>query len=545
MLRVFAYDGAKGGCDTRMTDNPASCRTQAAQEPHIITGRPERDARGPDHMARHGRIARRRPSVVVLVALSLLLAVAAGACTGGGDGGGSSTPPERREVQSYGGPPVKGAANPIGLKWDWPNLERYLPFVKDLAGGATFYVFEWCRVEPRPGQHDWSTVDEVVRSSQRLGYGMLLKIRVGSCWITGGRRGDERGDKRTTASAMPEDLGAYQAFVRTVVERYRPMGVREYGIENEVNARNFWAGTPQEYEQLLRLGAQAVHAADPQAQIHDSGIASPIYGTAIAARLLEQGRDAEAVAAYQRYYTRRGSQYRPVRTVEDLRPVLQRTLVRRGLEYLAATQRLAREQVFDVYQLHFYEPWDNVPALLDYLRQTLPSGLPVEASEVGMFWRGGPDQQRNDQRLRASEAVKVVSLLLAGGVRRVTWLPTGAHDEGDDEGELHFGLLNGNGDVRPAGQAVRRLAASAAGTTWTGVASGPARGVAFGKGHKTTLVIWSDRGATLPGAALSGAAVSTPSGTPVQWGAGGLRLGPEPVLVGVPLPLEEATRLVG
>jgi hypothetical protein len=342
---------------------------------------------------------------------------------------------------------------------------------------------------------------------------------------------------------MPQDLGAYQAFVRDVVERYRPLGVRAYAIENEVNARNFWAGTPAEYEELLRLGSRAVHAADPRTQVLDSGIASPIYGTAIAARLLEQGRDGEAVAAYQRYYARRGSQYRPVETVEDLRTVLQRDLVRRGLDYLAATQRLARERVFDVYQLHFYEPWDNVPALLDYLHQTLPSTMPVEAWEVGMFWRDGPDQQRNDQRLRAGEAVKVVSLLLAGGVRRVTWLPTGAHDEGDGDGELHFGLLDGEGTLRPAGEAVRRLAASAAGTTWKGVAAGQTSGVAFGKGGKTTLVVWSDQGAVLRGAAPSNATASTLGGAPVPWDADGLRLGAEPVLISVPLSLEEAARL--
>jgi hypothetical protein len=494
-------------------------------------------------MARHGRVARRRLPLAALVALSLLLAVAAGACTGDDGGQGAPAPPEGRDVQRYGGPPVRAAANPIGLKWDWPNLDRYLPFVKDLAGGATFYEFEWCRVEPRQGQRDWETLDGVVRSGQRLGYGMLLKIRVGSCWATGGRRGEERGEKRKTVSAMPQDLGAYQAFVRDVVERYRPLGVRGYAIENEVNARNFWAGTPAEYEELLRLGSRAVHAADPRAQVLDSGIASPIYGTAIAARLLEQGRDREAVAAYQRYYARRGSQYRPVETVEDLRTVLRRDLVRRGLDYLAATQRLARERVFDVYQLHFYEPWDNVPALLDYLRQTLPSTMPVEAWEVGMFWRDGPDQQRNDQRLRAGEAVKVVSLLLAGGVRRVTWLPTGAHDEGDGDGELHFGLLDGEGTLRPAGEAVRRLAASAAGTTWKGVGAGQTSGVAFGKGGKTTLVVWSDQGAVLRGAAPADTTASTLGGAPVPWDADGLRLGAEPVLISVPLSLDQAARL--
>src|SRR5215218_5172994 len=437
----------------------------------------------------------RGPAARLAVALLLTLVTAAG-CTSGGDDGGAAPTSPTKEIQDYTGPGVQGAGHPIGLKWDWSTLDRYLPFVRDLTGGATFYEFEWCQVEPRQGQLDWGVVDRVVRSGRRLGYEMMLKIRVGSCWATGGRHGEERGDKRKTVSAMPQDLAAYQAFVRTVVERYRPLGVRQYAIENEVNARNFWDGTPEQYEQLVRLGAQAVHAADPKAEVLDSGIASPIYGVAIAERLLSKGRDGEAVAAYQRYYARRGGQYRRVETVAELRSLLGRDLVRRGLDYLAATQRLAREKAFDVYQLHFYEPWDNVPALLDYLRATLPAGLPIEAWEVGMFQRRAFDQQGDQQQL-AGEAAKVVSLLLAGGARRGVWLPLAAPGGAS---ELRFGLLDAGGSVRPAGEVVKRLAAASKGATWRAVTSGEASGVAFGKGNKTTLVLWSEHGATVPGA---------------------------------------------
>ena len=490
-------------------------------------------------MRRFDKVAGGRPPAVRLaISLLLALSVAAG-CTSGGAGGGSAPTPPSKQIRSYTGPGVQGAAHPIGLKWDWSTLDRYLPFVKDLAGGATFYEFEWCQVEPQPGQQDWGAVDEVVRSSQRLGYEMMLKIRVGSCWTTGGRRGEERGDKRKTVSAMPQDPAAYQAFVRTVVERYRPLGVRQYAIENEVNARNFWDGSPQQYEQLVRLGAQVVHTTDPKAEVLDSGIASPIYGVAIAERLLSEGREDEAVAAYQRYYAHRGSQYERVETAPALRAMLGRDLVRRGLDYLAATQRLAREKAFDVYQLHFYEPWDNVPALLEYLRATLPSPLPIEGWEVGMFQRGAFDQGE-DQQLRAGETAKVVSLLLAGGARRVVWLPTAAPD-GE---ELRFGLVDSGGTVRPAGEVLKRLAAAAEGASWRAVTSGEASGIAFGKGKQTVLVLWSEQGATVPGIGRSDAKASTLTGASVPWGKAGLRLGREPFLVSVPLTLDEAARLI-
>lgn len=41
---------------------------------------------------------------------------------------------------------------------------------------------------------------------------------------------------------------------------------------------------------------------------------------------------------------------------------------RRNLDYLEVTFSLIRDGVVDADQLHFYETWDNVPALLDYLR---------------------------------------------------------------------------------------------------------------------------------------------------------------------------------
>jgi hypothetical protein len=481
----------------------------------------------------------RGPAARLAIALLLTLVTAAAGCTSGGDDGGAAPTSPTKEIQDYKGPAVQGAGHPIGLKWDWSTLDRYLPFVRDLTGGATFYEFEWCQVEPRQGQLDWGAVDRIVRSSQRLGYELMLKIRVGSCWATGGRRGEERGAKRKTVSAMPQDLEAYEGFVRTVVERYRPLGVRQYAIENEVNARNFWDGSPEQYEQLARAGARAVHDADPKAEVLDSGIASPIYGVAIAERLLTQGREGEAVAAYQHYYARRGSQYDRVETAEELRSVLARALVRRGLTYLAATQRLAREKAFDVYQLHFYEPWDNTAALLEYLHATLPSTLPIEGWEVGMFQHGA-FQQSEDQQVRAGEAAKVVSLLLAGGVRRVVWLPVAAPE---DAKELRFGLVDAGG-VRPAGEVVKRLAAAAEGATRRAVTSGGTSGVGFGKGNQTVLVLWSEHGATLPGAARSGAKASTLSGASVPWGEAGLRLGSEPFLISVPLTINEAARLV-
>ena len=64
------------------------------------------------------------------------------------------------------------------------------------------------------GSPDWSTLDRVAQRTQQVGVTLMLKLRVGRCWATGG--GDaqyQRGSKNKTESVMPQDMGAYRAWV--------------------------------------------------------------------------------------------------------------------------------------------------------------------------------------------------------------------------------------------------------------------------------------------------------------------------------------------
>ena len=72
----------------------------------------------------------------------------------------------------------------------------------------------------------------------------MIRIRVGSCWATGGEKIDAgRGGLGYSVSTMPVDDAAYQDFVRSVVERYQAKGVDTYALENEVNGEGFWRGS--------------------------------------------------------------------------------------------------------------------------------------------------------------------------------------------------------------------------------------------------------------------------------------------------------------
>jgi Glycosyl hydrolases family 39 len=477
--------------------------------------------------------------------LLFLVAALAAACTSQPPHSEPST--QRQTINGYSGSSVKGAPHPIGAKWDWARVNRFAPYLRDLSGGLTFYIVVWCDVERQQGRRDWSEVDEVGRSTRALGYSLLLKIRTGSCWATGGQRGISRGAKQKTASAMPRDLGAYQEFVREVVRRYSAQNVHDYALENEPNARKFfWDGTAEEYERLVTLGASAIRSVDPRARVLDGGLASAVYGTGIADHLLTRGRDAEAVAAYQRYYVRRAdsrAEAEPqVTNVDELRTALDGEQSRRNLEMLAATLRLARNKVIDAYQLHFYEPWDNLPALLGYLHDVLPPAFPIEAWEVGMFWHSGPD----DERARAGEVTKAVVTLLAGGVRRVIWLPLAYNPENADErGEIRYGLLDPDGRVRQAGAALKGVAKAADGMPWRAVATDRVTGIAFGRGRTSTLLLWSDQGVDLPVATQASVRLQGMDGSQLPRAPGGLRLTSEPVFITVAAGLKDAPRVIG
>jgi len=364
-------------------------------------------------------------------------------------------------------PPVpSGSGAALGLKWDWDRVDAYAPWLRGLPGGDTFYELVWCDVEPKPGQPDWSRIDDVVDGAARVGFRTGLKIRVGSCWATD-QRLDARGKKQKTASLLPTDLDAYRQFVQAVVTRYAPRGVHAYAIENEVNGEGFWGSSPEDFDRLARVAAAEIRHSDPKAVVLDGGISSTAYGEAIARWLLDQGRAPEAIDAYTRYYDRRfdvrGDQLPRVNDAAGLEAALKGDQATRNLAFLATSLRLAHDGVVDAWQLHFYERWDNVPLLLEYLRAHLPAGMPIESWETGLFWSGAPD----DLAALATETKNTVSLLLAGGVRTVIWLPAANNPGGKRAEEIRWGLFDPDGHPRPAADVFKQLALTAAGAAGT------------------------------------------------------------------------------
>jgi hypothetical protein len=172
----------------------------------------------------------------------------------------------------------------------------------------------------------------------------------------------------------------------------------------------------------------------------------------------------------------------------------------------------------------------------------LPPSFPIEAWEVGMFWRDGS----GDEQERAAEVVKTVTTLLAGGVRRVIWLPLAYNAErGDGRGEIRYGLLQPDGRARLAGAALRGVARASSSADWRAVSTDEVTGIVFGRNGKSTLLLWSDRGTDLPKAQQAGMRVQGMDGEQLPTVPGALRLSSHPVFITVPAAPSEALRVVG
>lgn len=415
--------------------------------------------------------------------------------------------------------PAARGATVFGAHWDWNRYEQFVPYLKKLRGSSTYYELSWCDVEKTPGSPDFSALDRIARRSRDLGISLDLKIRVGTCWATGGTARHTRGEAGKTESRMPADLGAYRAFVSALVTRYKAYGVTQYAVENEVNAPQYWAGTPQQYQQLVSAAAEAIHRADPSARVADSGISSVAMGIGVADRLLRAGQAGEAVAAYRAYFARRvgtrGKQIPEVTDEAGLRAALAHPTNVRNLDYLSATEKLLDDRVVQVRQLHFYEHPDGIAPLLDYLRAETPDGVPVEAWEVGRF-----DRTAGAEPVPvADEMTKVAGRLAAGGITEVVWLPL-AYNPGNRAGaEVRYGLLDPDGRERPAGAMLAGLAGAARGRTASPIRQDGLDGVAFTGGGGTNMVVWADTAPVkvdLPAKELTGpAAAGSVGGTPV------------------------------
>lgn len=115
----------------------------------------------------------------------------------------------------------------------------------------------WFEMQPARTSFSFAPMDAQVARVNAAGLSVFMTLAYTPSWVA--RRGDTDG---WHGNDIPNASTEWSAFVREVVLRYRPMGVRHFGLWNEANLRQFWEGSLQEYATIIaNPGAAAVRAA--------------------------------------------------------------------------------------------------------------------------------------------------------------------------------------------------------------------------------------------------------------------------------------------
>lgn len=181
---------------------------------------------------------------------------------------------------------------------------------------------QWFEVEPEPGQRIW--FDEPINHLRDAGYSLLGTIARTPPWAA--REPGPPG--RRWSPSPPADLTRFAAYVRDTVAHYRDR-IRWWEIWNEPYGTGFFDGPPEEYAQVLEVGAQACKEADPDCVV--VGVcAYPGLPEWIERVLAVSGTASFDVFSYHHYYSygavrERGQEPpRAVAEVELLRELMRR-----------------------------------------------------------------------------------------------------------------------------------------------------------------------------------------------------------------------------
>ena len=162
-------------------------------------------------------------------------------------------------------PALAQATSPYGVNVHAPtgaDLTAKLDRVRAAGIGWIRVDFLWPAIEAEPGVFDWSAYDEIAAAASARHLGVLATVLFTPDWAT----------SAPSWTGVP-DVAAWTDFCRRAAERYRGK-IDHWEIWNEPNLSEFWAGSRQQYiDVLLKPGSDALHAGNPDAQVGGPALA--------------------------------------------------------------------------------------------------------------------------------------------------------------------------------------------------------------------------------------------------------------------------------
>lgn len=165
----------------------------------------------------------------------------------------------------------ESSSSPYGINIHAPGgaeLEFLLDKVEAAGIGWVRIDFVWALVELQDDVYDWTLYDDIVAAAQARRLQILAIIAYTPDWATDG----------PPISGVPRSVADWEEFCFLAAARYAQT-IHSWEVWNEPNLDHFWDGSRSEYiDLILRPAADAIRAADPDAQVGGPALAHLISG---------------------------------------------------------------------------------------------------------------------------------------------------------------------------------------------------------------------------------------------------------------------------
>ena len=347
-------------------------------------------------------------------------------------------------------------------------VEAYdAPDQATLAGvGWERVLFWWYKLQPN-GPEDWNGQyfpDEILERELAQGREVVGLLNNTPHWATDGE--PLRGVPRGLYLSHDDPNNLWANFVRRVVSHYAGridhwIIWNEPDVWDEEHVGHTWAGSVEDYYQLLKVAYLAAKEANPNCVIHLTGLTywwDWVYG--------------------------------------------RRQYFERFLDVVAQDPTAPEhDYYFDVVTLHIYFKPQTVYEIVDYFHQAMRKhGIdkPIWINETNAPPSDDPGWPVHDPRFvisldeQASYIIQAFALGLAAGVERIA-----VYKMIDKPGDIHanpepYGLVRADGSLRPAFYAYQVVTTHFAGfRRATLVRRGDIDQVTIDRGERTTTVLWN------------------------------------------------------
>ena len=194
--------------------------------------------------------------------------------------------------------PARAASDinsPYGVVAFIPSPTRF-DAMKDANIAWGRYDFSWREVETSKGVFNWAVQDYAVQEANARGLHIYAGLGYTPTWASSNslHRPQDR----------PTNNQDFYDYVYAAVSRYKD-SIKYWEIWNEPNLTQFWNGTRQQYIDLLKVAADAAHAADPDCFVLAPEISSagsfPNTPSAWVTDVLNQAGNKVDIIAFHQY----------------------------------------------------------------------------------------------------------------------------------------------------------------------------------------------------------------------------------------------------